>query len=1002
VPPLKLFYFGGASAGGIALALPFFAVTLFVSAFLLFLVQPIISKEILPRLGGTPQVWNTCMVFFQVALLAGYGYTHSVSTYLKTRQQVILHCVLLFLPFLILLPNSPFNISNWVPPPGANPIPSTLLLLTIVVGLPFFVVATSAPLLQKWFVYTGHPSARDPYFLYGASNLGSMLALLAYPSVVEPFTGLFRENFDPAAQNWIWTIGYAVLVVLFLGAAGLVWSGMGKGLHLIHEKPPEPEPAPAPAPAAPKPEEAVTAAPPAPKPAQQIKKGPPGKHGKKHGKGGGVKTGVKTGVTTKPGIASPKPAPALSPAAPTHRFADEVTPMRRLRWVLLAAVPSSLMLGVTTYMSTDISAIPLFWIIPLALYLLTFILVFMRWPVQWTGQPHTYVLYAQPVILGLLVVSVTAYSGQHTRYPVQLILVQILGFFATTLMCHGELARDRPGTKHLTEFYLWMSVGGACGGMFNGLLAPLFFPGVWEYPIAIAVSGLLRPEMVRAGWIDELLGGSREGAPVKHGGKHEPSGDVASFARLMDYVLPAGVFLLTIILSMVLSGTVRSIAANFVPAGTGARGGSENIAIASGWMMFGIPVVIACFFYGRPIRFGLAIGAILLCFHIYSNYGSGHRGEAEYADRSYFGVLRVSQETRVTGFPYTTLMHGTTNHGMNFLPPSDPKDLGNPEKDKSRLATTYYHQLGPVGMVMLKYNWFPKDENGNIRLNYYAADARLPASLIGLGANPLNLSAFPMEQLVCSWSEPPYATIGLGTGTMSSYARPFQHMHFYEIDNHIVRLSLPKGGGRTWFTYIKGAMERGVNLHIFMGDARLRMALPWNAEQEEVRGDTPRPDGSPRREYKGGGPDSFYHMMVVDAFSSDAIPVHLVNQQSIAMYFTKLAEKGVLCVHTSNRHVDLVKVVADVAKSLDLACRRGHDSAEDQNNGHFTSEWVMVARKAEYLAHLEAPPGYADNPQVRRSGDTSYWTTPAATGRYVWTDDYSNLLAVFRGFMGHE
>jgi hypothetical protein len=924
-------------------------------------------------------------VFFQVALLAGYGYTHSVSTYLKTRQQVILHCVLLFLPFLILIPNSPFNIQNWVPPPGENPIFSTLVLLTVVVGLPFFVVATSAPLLQKWFVYTGHPSARDPYFLYGASNLGSMLALLAYPAVVEPFTGLFRENFEITSQNWIWTVGYAVLVVLFLGAAGLVWTGLNKGLHLIHETPeaaPKPEPEPAPAPV--KVEEAVTATPPAPKPAQQIKKGPPHKHGKKGGaKGGGVKTGAKsTGVTTKPGIAS-KPAPTFTPAAPTHRFADEVTPMRRLRWVLLAAVPSSLMLGVTNYISTDISAIAMFWIIPLALYLLTFILVFMRWPVQWTGQPHTIVLYAQPIILGLLVISVTVYSGQQTHYPVQLILMQLLGFFATTLMCHGELARDRPGTKHLTEFYLWMSVGGALGGIFNGLFAPLFFPGVWEYPIAIAVSGLLRPTMTEAGWLDELLGGARgEAAHAKHG-KHEASADVAGFARLMDYVLPVGVLALTAVLSMMLSTLMQRIASNFVTPGSR----SENLTIAAGWLMFGIPVVIACFFFQRPIRFGLSIAAILLVYSWYASTGSGR----EFTDRSYFGVLRVSEraDPKLPTFPYTTLMHGTTNHGMNFLPPSDEKLLGDPEKDKSRLATTYYHQLGPVGIVMDKMNWFDKDI-----LNSYRSDARLPASLIAMGANPLNLTGIPLEQLVDCWSEPPFATIGLGTGTMASYARPFQHMHFYEIDNHIVRLSLPKGAGRTWFTYLQGAQKRGVELRIFMGDARLRMQLPWDSRR------VPGPDG--REEYAGGGPEGFYHAMIVDAFSSDAIPVHLVNKESIAMYMTKLTEEGILCVHTSNRHVDLVKVVADVSKSLGLACKRGHDSADDHANGHFTSEWVMVARKAAYLDKLQAPPGYAENPNVRKSGDPTYWSVPAATGRYVWTDDYSNLLAVFRDFMRRE
>jgi hypothetical protein len=499
--------------------------------------------------------------------------------------------------------------------------------------------------------------------------------------------------------------------------------------------------------------------------------------------------------------------------------------------------------------------------------------------------------------------------------------------------------------------------------------------------------------MVEGGWLDELLGGSRA---TRHAGKHhETSTDAASFSRLLDFVLPIGVFLLTLVLSLMLSGVMQQIAANFAPTGSGRR--QESLRESTGLLMFGIPVVIACFYYGRPIRFGLSLAGILLAFYIYSNNRSGD--DQEYLDRSYFGVLRVSQRTEIKGFPYTTLMHGTTNHGMNFLPPENEADRGNPEKDKSRLATTYYHQLGPVGIVMQKFNWF------NDPVNVYHSDARMPAALIGLAANPLPITNLPMEQLVCSWSEPPYATIGLGTGTMAAYGRPFQHMHFYEIDNHIVRLSLPRPGDRRpegWFTYVRSAMQRGVNLHIFMGDARLRMALPWDPEQEEVRGDTPRPDGSPRREYKGGGPERFYHMMVVDAFSSDAIPVHLVNQQSIAMYFTKLDEKGILCVHTSNRHVDLVKVVADVAKSLGLSCKRGHDNADDHVNGHFTSEWVMVARRPEYLEHLKAPDGYTEHPKVRQSRDREYWSVPPATGRYVWTDDYSNLLAVFREFMRRE
>src|SRR5215207_3912310 len=185
--------FPGSCRGGCPLALPLYAFTLFVSAFILFLVQPIVGKIILPKLGGTPQVWNTCMVFFQMVLLAGYAYTHNVSTRLTLRQQLMAHGVLLLLPLIVLLPipfalglvDPSYSIWTFVPDLGSNPIPSTLGILFTYVALPFLVVATSAPLLQKWFAHTGHPASKDPYFLYGASNFGSMLSLIVYPLLIE-------------------------------------------------------------------------------------------------------------------------------------------------------------------------------------------------------------------------------------------------------------------------------------------------------------------------------------------------------------------------------------------------------------------------------------------------------------------------------------------------------------------------------------------------------------------------------------------------------------------------------------------------------------------------------------------------------------------------------------------------------------------------------------------------------------------------------------------------
>jgi hypothetical protein len=355
-------------------------------------------------------------------------------------------------------------------------------------------------------------------------------------------------------------------------------------------------------------------------------------------------------------------------------------------------------------------------------------------------------------------------------------------------------------------------------------------------------------------------------------------------------------------------------------------------------------------------------------------------------------------------------MHGTTDHGMNFVKPADPKKVGNPLEDYSRLATTYYHQLGPVGRAMERFNWF-KD-----KVNHYRSDARMPASLVGMGAlGALGVVNLPTEQLGDLWSEPPYATIGLGTGTMAAYSRPYQHMHFYEIDTLIRKLSLPgkdlnmyftseldKGKGvtgKTYFTYAREALKRGANLQILMGDARLRMAQPYLNYYENID--------------VGGGPESFYHLMVVDAFSSDAIPVHLITKEAIEMYFKKLVPAGILCVHTSNRHVDLVKVVADVCEAVKwkdangeehhLVCKRGHDLApgsRQQREGHYTSEWVMVARDIKVFEQpvpLTAPEGYAEKVRAEGArGEEDYWTFPTATGRHVWTDDYSNLIAVLK------
>jgi hypothetical protein len=1056
-------------------ALPLFAVTLFVSAFLLFLVQPMIGKMILPRLGGTPQVWNTCMVFFQTALLAGYAYSHLVSSRLKLRQQLLLHGVLLLAPFVVLLPHGPFNISGWIPPPGANPIASTLLLLAGVVGLPFFVVSTSAPLLQRWFAYTGHPAAKDPYFLYAASNLGSMLALLAYPVLVEPYLHLRAFQEGPSgptivwlSQPWVWTLGYTLLVGLVLACCGLVWRAPAE------LQPADMSAASEEAPAAPTPRPAESR--PAP-PGTAFRRGRPPQR-----------------PTSRP--IAPEVEQQAEVLAAEQRRLHQVTWGRRLRWVALAAVPSSLMLGIITYMSTDVSAIPLFWVIPLALYLLSFILVFLRWPIPWTGQPHTAMtLMHLPMIFGLLYILLTREVSPIWRS----ISFCLLGFFFTALMCHGELARDRPGTRHLTEYYLWMSVGGMLGGLFNGLIAPVLFWGLLELPVALVLSFFLRPFPSRLaplelgaalllgggaglvtgillyqgvslavactllglllawlyqprGWGDPLEGWTERWlirlfpdlgewaqttgeqlarrspeaapAPTRPGAaRQRPNHYVLSY--LLDFGMPLVLLLLTWYVVAYRSSRLQWLVELFLHQLEMERDAAIQLARSLDLLLFLLPLGLCLFLYTRPLRFGLGLAVVLLLNALYVEEREGVT--TLWRGRSYFGIIRVLEANDIkllpqeaaqlsasegknskisAGFapPYHYLMHGTTHHGLNYQYPPGLR----------RLATTYYHRRGPVGVIMERFNWFSTPFlNGkkSAPQNTYWADARMPASIIAYGPDA-------WSQLINLYSEPPYACVGLGTGTMASYAHPYQHMTFYEIDDTIKSFHVPPyAGDNYFFNYVHDAQDknRQAQIEIIMGDARLSMAQ----EQDQHTGFVPQREG-------------YYHCIELDAFSSDAIPVHLITREAIQMYFEKLAPYGVLMVHTSNRHVDLVSPVVDIAASLGLKWRVGKDGGqryvqgqlvygEEQGyrilrdpeyRGLFSSEYVMLARYDTVTINGQhfhvLPPETPEAQEAYNQGgergiaiyqyrhNTLNWYTPRPRGRRLWTDDYSNLLSVFR------
>jgi hypothetical protein len=992
-----------------------FALTLFVSATLLFLVEPMVGKMILPLLGGTPAVWNTCMVFFQAVLLAGYAYAHATTAWLGPRKQAALHLAVLAVPFFFF----PLAVRESLLESGVdNPVFPLLLVLTICVGVPMFVVCTSAPLLQKWFADTNHPSAHDPYFLYGASNLGSMLALLGYPVLVEPLLRL-RD------QSLWWTAGYAVLAILTAVCAVCMWRAPAPALAGTAPKTP-----------APASDQVQTS------PRSDKRKGK-GKHGGSPGGGGQRRAGADAGqpgraLAVAPGL---EQAPAASPyqvaiapaplptAVPT--LGRAVTTGRRIRWVLLAAVPSSLMLGVTTYITTDIAAIPLLWVLPLALYLLSFILVFAHIPgrvqaaflaaaacalsigfgvylgnlAEARGLPlldtakyaawlvalacwlivllkgdnllHSTMILLLPLMVLLLSFLMLAGIKPPSQMPIWLsIVLHLTLLFVVSMVCHGELARDRPDTSHLTEFFLWMSVGGVLGGMFNALVAPLAFNAIVEYPLALVGASLLLPPLAEpkdSSWgrrADALLallltavGGVLLALRIEdHDLKYnllarEPWGwqlaavlsavAVAVLVALrtrasradawLDLALPAALLVLVVGLSWGL--TSNAIWPRIVRV-------AEKIHLRPlkirDILALGLPAVLCYTFVERSLRFGLGVGAVLLG----SAFCAGVEEGLIFQKRSFFGVLRVeSSEEKFEGitFPIRQLVHGTTLHGMQVL-----------DEVWREVPMTYYHISGPVGQAFTLYNTDP---------------------------------------------ERPYAVIGLGTGTMACYAKPGQHVTFYDIDPVVRDISFKEGD--PYFTYVEDARKRGANMELILGDARMTMKRLELAPNEK------------------------YRLLVIDAFSSDAIPIHLITREALKVYLDHVAEDGIICFHISNRYLDLKPVLANLAEKEGLAGVFENDNKTRDYLGKSASTWVMLARKPEYLKKLTDSVQFNGEQKLLKEAlqPLSCWPDAGAGVAAVgfalcgmveeleapwkdlapevaqdvgeWTDDYSNLLSVF-------
>ena len=784
--------------------LRYYSFTLALSAMLMFAVQPIVSKILLPVLGGNPSVWSVVVMFFQFMLLVGYGYVHIGRQLLGTYKQSLVHAVLMVISLVFM----PLAVA-----PGAmygDPVIWLVGVLFATVGMPFFALSATSPLLSTWLAESKHPAAKNPYMLYAASNIGSMVGLLAYPFLIEPY-------FSLTMQRKLWSVAYGLLVALV---------------------------------------------------------------------GFALKTYLETRVKKVKKVAAVRPVPNL----------------QRAEWVLLAFVPSSLMLSVTSYITTDIAPIPLLWMVPLALYLLSFVFVFAVRPIGVDLCRKLFVPLVLPLVLmlgllqallpswpwlvgGVIYAVTIAVLHSDTQSPkmigkqllhtalffVPLVIFfsgevtylllcgwYVVGFFLVAMVCHGRLGERKPKPSQLTEFYFFLSLGGALGGLFNVLIAPYLFNGLYELHLVLALSFFLLP-MRKEQWKEHLT---------------TAIGVLAAVVSLILYISeyePLG---------WLDSGLIGP----FNEWMWAQRLNWGNIGFASKPDTFAffevLTPVLVVYRFRKNVPAVAVIVTILLLIGVVKP-GSSH--DIKFKDRNFFGVL-VARFFESKAAMYLT--NGTTQHGFQYK-----------DKDHVTIPTNYYSWDGPLGAVV---KMMRVREGG-------------PGSEV--------------------------AAVGLGAGTVACLAQDDQHTTFFEINPMVDKIAhTPQ-----LFSYLRDCP--GSN-KVVMGDARLSLQ---------------------------SAPDHVYSLIILDAFNSDAVPVHLLTREALALYLDKLVEHGIIAYHISNRHLDLQPVVANLAATRNLEGIAGNFGG---------SHWVFLARHAEDFGLLAQDPRF----QLLVSNGA----------QKVWTDDYSNILSILK------
>ncbi|MBI2511489.1 MAG: fused MFS/spermidine synthase [Opitutae bacterium] len=775
--------------------MPLYALTIFLGAFLLFLVQPLIGKYILPWFGGGPGVWTTCLLFFQTLLLGGYAYAHFTSTRLKPRTQAIAHLVLLALS-LAWLPIVPD--ADWKPTAADEPTRRILLLLTATLGLPYLLLSATGPLVQRWFSLT-YPD-KSPYRLYALSNAGSLLALIGYPFAIEPL--LSRST-----QAWAWSVALVLFVIL----CGLcAWR--------IHRA----NPAAAPA---------------------KVRE---------------------TGLVADSAAA----APASPEFDDLEAIATKPTLSQRAFWLAFPAVASVLLVATTSKLCVDVAVIPFLWVLPLALYLLSFIVCF--------DHPRWYArgVFAALFVIACVTVGYLVSSGLHAP-----IALQISGYsaalFVACMICHGEVYRLRPAPAHLTSFYLHISLGGALGGFFVAVVAPVVFNdyyelhlGYWALAYLVAAVCLMqRSRAIALGVGAGTLAGVAV-LPLFFLGHTAESGLLAQLkhyyvtyhAFYLEYRWWAAGVLLVLLWS--LRGAMR--------------------ARADEWRVR---------FSFLPLGLTAMLGAIFFIQITGTNVGMIE------SSRNFYGTLKVRPHGEPSSISYSYLLsHGITTHGLQFARPP-----------YNTWPTTYYGQKSGIGLAL---------------------DHAAPMT----GGRR-------------------FGFVGLGVGTLAAYGRPGDRIRIYEINPAVLRLA------RERFTFLN---QSTADVKIVLGDARLSM-------EDELAHDAPQQ----------------FDVLALDAFSSDAIPIHLLTEEAAAVYLKHLKPDGIIAVHISNRYLDLRPVVEALAQRYQLHLATISDNPKDGDWWLYRTTWCLLSRDPLKFAHEDFQEA-ADEPADKT----------AKTIR--WTDDRASLAGILR------